>query len=167
VERGDAAPLDRRTVITGAAWSLPVIALAVATPTAAASGGGIDLGAFTIVGDCGDPAVSGVQFVLTASSTAPLPEGTAVRVSTNNPGQLGMWSIVGGTGWVDDIGGTRFFDLTAPVPAGSSIILRSDLDYTGVFTLDAIVFLPEGYAGSGDAKTEASVTAASGACSAG
>lgn len=30
--------LDRRAVIRGAAWSLPVIALAVATPLAAASG---------------------------------------------------------------------------------------------------------------------------------
>lgn len=36
--------IGRRTVITGAAWALPAVALAVAAPQAAASGGSIVVG---------------------------------------------------------------------------------------------------------------------------
>ncbi|RKN68259.1 hypothetical protein D7252_12145 [Microbacterium sp. CGR2] len=45
-ERASTSGVARRTVLTGAAWSLPVVALAVSTPMAAASVGA--LGAFVI-----------------------------------------------------------------------------------------------------------------------
>ncbi|NJI58840.1 hypothetical protein HCX50_05300 [Microbacterium oxydans] len=43
---GSTPGVGRRTVLTGAAWSLPIVAVAVATPAAAASGGA--LGRFVI-----------------------------------------------------------------------------------------------------------------------
>lgn len=43
---GSTPGVGRRTVLTGAAWSLPIVAVAVATPVAAASGGA--LGRFVI-----------------------------------------------------------------------------------------------------------------------
>lgn len=36
-------PVDRRTVLAGAAWSVPVIATAIAAPAVAASGGTLDI----------------------------------------------------------------------------------------------------------------------------
>ncbi|MCT2086764.1 hypothetical protein M3D75_11615 [Microbacterium enclense] len=47
--------VDRRTIIKGAAWTLPVIALAVAAPAAAAST--VDAGPYVLNGSCGTTGV--------------------------------------------------------------------------------------------------------------
>ncbi|GAA2239581.1 hypothetical protein N1031_17125 [Herbiconiux moechotypicola] len=71
--------LRRRTLLQGAAWSVPVIAVAAAAPGAAASGGGRRIeGAFLIVGDFSETTdtIAGGLFIRnTTGSAITLPAG--------------------------------------------------------------------------------------------
>lgn len=132
--------LSRRTVVKGAAWSVPVIAAAVATPLAAASQA-VDL---TVTGNCSgqfraaglasnilnaltgllgfDPAVR--SFTVTAGATA-VPSGTTLLLDNTGLLNVGLLSI---TGALDisalDIvnigGGVSSITLQQPLPAGQS-----------------------------------------------
>jgi hypothetical protein len=148
--------LDRRTVMKGAAWSVPVIALAVATPAHAASI--IDVGAYRLDGDCGILAVIGPGFTLQASATAPLPVGTTVTITSSGIASIGVVSIDGGTASVNVLSPTsQTFTLTAPLPAGATIAFRTLLSINVAFTLNAVSTLPGTYEGSG-AKSAGSVS---------
>jgi len=135
--------LSRRTVVKGAAWSVPVIAAAVATPLAAASTT-LDL---TITGNCAgqfraaglasgilntltgvlglDPATR--TFTVTAGTTA-VPAGTTFLL--NNSGLLNV-GLITVTGALDvsalDIvnvgGGVTSITLQQPLAAGQSFVL--------------------------------------------
>ena len=89
----------RRTVVKGAAWSVPVIAAAVATPLAAAST--VDVGAFALDGSCGVLGVLGPGFTLTAGPTTPLPVGTSILINGTGIANIGVFSVTGGTATVN------------------------------------------------------------------
>ncbi|WP_165759510.1 hypothetical protein [Rathayibacter oskolensis] len=147
------APLDaervvtRRSVAAAAAWTVPVVAVAVATPSAAASI--IDVGAFQLVGDCGTLGILGPGFTLTAGSAA-LPVNTTVTVIGSGVANIGVFSVTGGAASVAVLSGTsRQITLTAALPAGATIAFRTTLSISAAFTLNAVATLPAGYIGTG------------------
>jgi hypothetical protein len=147
--------LDRRTVMKGAAWSVPVIALAVATPAHAASV--VDVGAYRLEGSCGALGVLGPGFTLQAGATTPLPVGTTVTITGAGIANIGVFSVSGGTATVNALSNTsRQIVLTAALPAGATIAFRTTLSISVAFTLNAVSTLPTGYSGTG-AKTAGNV----------
>jgi hypothetical protein len=148
---------SRRTVIKGAAWSVPVIAAAVATPLAAASG---DIGAFSVDGDCG---VLGLGLLatgidVTASPTAPIPAGTTITLTGTGLANIGVISVTGGTADVAVLSPTtRVVTLTAPLPAGSTLSLDTTINVSVLWTLTAVAALPAGFTATG-AKTSGSTS---------
>lgn len=155
---------SRRTVVKGAAWSVPVIAAAVATPLAAASV--VDVGAFTTSGTCGVLGVLGPGFTLTASATAPLPIGTTVTITGGGVANIGVFSVTGGTASVSVLSPTsRQITLTSELPAGATIDFRTTLSISVAFTLNEVVTLPTDYIATG-AKTTGSVSSTLILCSA-
>lgn len=155
---------SRRTVVKGAAWSVPVIAAAVATPLAAASN--VEVGAFTTSGTCGILGVIGPGFTLTASATAPLPVGTTITITGSGVANIGVFSVTGGTADVSVLSPTsRQITLTSELPAGATIDFRTTLSISVAFTLNEVVTLPAGYTATG-AKTTGSVSSTLILCSA-
>lgn len=139
---------SRRTVVKGAAWSVPVIAAAVATPLAAAST--VDVGAFALNGSCGTLGLLGPGFTLTAGPTEAIPAGTTVLVNGTGVANIGVFSVSGGTANVAVLSGTsRLITLTSAVPAGATIAFRTTLSITVAFTLNGTTTLPTGYTGTG------------------
>lgn len=156
--------LDRRTVMKGAAWSVPVIALAVATPAHAASV--VDTGAFRLAGTCGTLGLLGPGFTLTAGPTTPLPVGTTVTITGSGIANIGAFTPSGGTASVAVLSNTsRQITLTAALPAGATIAFRTTLSITVAFQLNAVATLPAGYTGTG-AKTAGNVSSTLILCSA-
>ncbi len=155
--------LERRTIMKGAAWSIPVIALAVATPAAAASD--VDLGAYALNGSCGTLGLLGPGFTLTAGPTEPIPVGTTVLINGSGVANIGVFSVTGGTATVSVLSGTsRLITLTSAVPAGATIAFRTTLSITVAFTLNGTTTLPTGYVATG-AKPAGSVTSTLVLCS--
>ncbi|WP_139256869.1 hypothetical protein [Herbiconiux ginsengi] len=156
--------LERRTIMKGAAWSIPVIALAVATPAAAASD--VDLGAYHLNGTCGILGVLGPGFTLTAGPTEPLPVGTTVTITGSGVANIGVFSVTGGTASISVLSGTsRQITLTSAVPAGATIAFRTTLSISVAFTLNAVTGLPAGYTATGG-KASGSVSSTLILCSA-
>lgn len=146
---------SRRTIVKGAAWSVPVIAAAVATPLAAAST--VDVGAFSLDGSCGTLGVLGPGFTIQAGPTAPLPAGTTITITGSGIANIGVFSISGGTANVAVLSPTsRQITLTADLPAGATLAARTTLSISVAFTLNAAATLPAGYTATG-AKTAGSV----------
>ncbi|MFK3676441.1 hypothetical protein ACI2IP_01835 [Microbacterium sp. NPDC090218] len=156
--------VSRRTLVKGAAWSVPVIAAAVATPLAAASGD-IEVGAFSLDGTCGILGTLGPGFTLQAGPTVALPVGTSVTITGSGIANIGVFSVTGGTAEVGVLSPTsRQITLTAAVPAGATIAFRTTLSITVAFTLNATTTLPAGYVATG-AKTAGSVSSTLVLCS--
>lgn len=157
--------LSRRAVVKGAAWSVPVIAAAVATPLAAASGI-VDVGAFALRGSCGTLGVLGPGFTLQAGPTTPLPIGTTVTITGSGIANIGVFSVSGGTADVAVLSNTsRQITLTSALPAGATISFRTTLSITVAFGLNAVATLPTGFSGTG-AKTAGNVSSTLILCSA-
>ena len=155
--------VDRRTLMRGAAWALPVVALAVATPAAAASD--IDLGAYSLVGTCGILGVQGPGFTLTAGPGG-IPVGTTIIVVGSGVANIGVFSTTGGTASTAVLSGTsRQITITGALAAGATMAFRTTLSITVPWTLNATSTLPLGYVATG-AKTSASVTSTQTLCSA-
>lgn len=139
---------SRRAVVKGAAWSVPVIAAAVAAPAASASTS--ELGALALNGTCGLLGVLGPGFTLTASATAPIPAGTVINISGSGVANIGVFSVTGGLASVAVLSGTgRQVTLTADLPAGATLDLRTTLSISVAFGLTASVTLPAGYTATG------------------
>ncbi|MFS0732415.1 hypothetical protein ABC304_10475 [Microbacterium sp. 1P10UB] len=156
--------LSRRTLVKGAAWAAPAIALAVAAPAASAST--VDVGAFALRGSCGTLGVLGPGFTLQAGPTTPLPAGTTVLVSGSGVANIGVFTVSGGTANVAVLSGTsRLITLTSDVPAGATISFRTTLSITVAFQLNAVATLPTGYVGTGG-KSAANVSSTLVLCSA-
>ncbi|MDQ0642371.1 hypothetical protein [Microbacterium murale] len=156
---------SRRTVVKGAAWSVPIVAAAVATPLAAASV--VDAGAFALRGSCGVLGLLGPGFTLQAGPTTPLPVGTTITIVGSGIADIGFFDVSGGTANVAVLSNTsRQVTLTSPLPAGATIAFRTTLSITVAFQLNAVATLPPGYSGSG-AKTGANVSSTLILCSAG
>lgn len=151
--------VSRRTLVKGAAWSVPVIAAAVATPLAAASGD-VEVGAFTVNGDCGVLGLgllaTGVE--ITASPTAPLPAGTSIALTGTGLANVGVVSVTGGLASVSVVSPTtRNIVLDAPLAAGATLSLSTTINVAVAWTLTAVATLPAGYIGTG-AKTTGGTT---------
>ncbi|WP_435743082.1 hypothetical protein [Microbacterium sp. PMB16] len=139
---------SRRTVVKGAAWSVPVIAAAVATPLAAAST--VDVGAFSVDGTCGVLGLLGPGFLITAGPTTPLPVGTTINITGGGIANIGVFSVTGGTANVNVLSPTSAtIVLTAPLAAGAQLAARTTLSISVAFTLNAAATLPAGYTGTG------------------
>lgn len=157
------AGIERRTIVKGAAWSLPVIALAVGAPAQAASGD-VNVGAFQLDGTCGVLSVLGPGFTLTAGTVA-LPVGTTVTILGSGVANIGVFSVTGGTASVSVLSATsRQIVLTSALAAGATIAFRTTLSISVAFTLTASAALPTGYTSTG-AKTAGSVSATAVLCS--
>lgn len=155
---------SRRTVVKAAAWPVPIIAVAVATPLAAASA--VDIGAFALRGTCGVLGLLGPGFTLSAGPTAPLPVGTTVAITGSGVANIGEFGVSGGTAQVTVLSGTsRQITLTSELPAGAEIAFRTTLSISVAFTLNAVAGLPAGYVGSGS-KTSGIVSSTLILCSA-
>ena len=166
IETQNTAPksFNRRNVVIGAAWSVPVIAAAVAAPAAAASS--VELGALHLDGTCGTLGVLGPGFTLTAGPTQPLPVGTTIAISGSGVANIGVFSVTGGTASVSVLSGTsRLITLTAELPAGATIAFRTTLSISVAFQLNGTVTIPTGYTATG-AKTTAGVNSTLILCSA-
>jgi hypothetical protein len=155
--------LDRRSVIRSAAWSVPVITVATAAPAFAVSSS--DVGAYTLTGTCGVLGVQPPGFVLMASSTSDLPVGTVVNISASGIANAGTWTTTGGSATVTVVNATtRQITLTAPLPAGGALDMRTTLSITTAWTLNASTVLPSGYTSTGG-KASASITSTLVLCS--
>ena len=152
--------VSRRTVVRAAAWSVPVLAVAVAAPTAAASV--VDVGAFHIDGTCGVLGLLGPGFTLTAGS-ADLPIGTTIQILGSGVADIGVFSVTGGTASVAVLSGTsRQITLIAALPAGQTIAFRSTISISVDFTLTGIATAPPGYVATGSKPAGTVQTAVSG-----
>jgi hypothetical protein len=155
---------SRRSVLRAGAWSVPVVALAVASPAAAASV--VDVGAYSLNGSCGALGVLGPGFLLTAGPSEPLPAGTVVVTTASGVANSGVWSVSGGSATVTVLSGTsRQITLTADLPAGATLSMRTTLSISNAFRLNGVVSLPDGYDGTGG-KSSASVNSTLVLCSA-
>ncbi|MEA9987082.1 MULTISPECIES: hypothetical protein [Subtercola] len=148
--------VNRRSLVKAAAWSVPVISLAIASPAMAASGN-TEVGAFHLDGTCGVLGVLGPGFTLTAGS-APLPIGTVVTITGSGIANIGVFTPAPVIASVAVLSGTsRQITLTAALPAGATLALRTTLSISVAFALNASAALPSGYIGTGS-KTGASVS---------
>ncbi len=77
---------SRRTIVKAAAWSVPVIAAAVGAPSAAASPGTVDVGAFRIDTTCTAEAEGLFGFRVTTGAGKPLPVGTLILLESESWG---------------------------------------------------------------------------------
>lgn len=119
-----------------------------------------------IAGTCGVLGTLGVGFLLSASTTAPLPVGTTVRVTGSGIANIGVFSVTGGTASVSVMSPTsRVITLTSPLAAGAVLAMRSTLSISVAFRLNATVTVPVGYAATG-AKTTGVVNSTLILCSA-
>ncbi|MFE1645860.1 hypothetical protein [Microbacterium sp. P01] len=156
--------IERRTILKGAAWSVPIILATAAVPAHAASN--VDVGAFTLNGTCGTLGLIGPGFLLQAGPTAPLPVGTVVTVTGTGVANIGVFSVSGGTASVVVLTNrSRQITLTSALPAGATIAFRTTLSISVAFTLSAVATLPEGYVATG-AKSAGTVNSTLVLCSA-
>lgn len=146
--------ISRRTIMKGAAWSVPVIAAAVATPMAAASG---DAGDFQVNGSCGGLGLLGVGFDITAGAV-PLPTGTTITISTTGILNLGVLTATGGLADVVAVGNTgNLVTLRAPLAAGTTLSLRTLLSVGVGSTMTAVATPAAGYTAGAGAKSTGTV----------
>ena len=157
--------LNRRTLIRSAAWSAPAVALAMAAPAAAASGG-INVGDFKNRGTCGSLGTLGPGFLLTSGTEEALPLGTSVTIIGSGVANVGLFSVTGGLASVNVLSSTsRLISLTAALPGSATLAMRTTLSISVAFTLTAFVTLPTGYVKGNDAKPAGSVSSTLMLCS--
>lgn len=140
--------ISRRTIMKGAAWSVPVIAAAVATPMAAASGG--DVGAFSVDGDCGVLGLLLPGFVIAAGPSAPLPAGTVIDITATGIANVQLFSISSALADIQLLSPTsQRITLVSDLPAGTSFNARAVVGLGVGSTLTATATLPAGYTATG------------------
>ncbi|MEE2567943.1 hypothetical protein V1638_00820 [Pseudarthrobacter sp. J64] len=146
--QNSAARFNRRSVVKGAAWSVPVIAAAIAAPAASASV--LDAGAFNLDGTCGVLGLLGPGFLLTAADTAPVPAGTVITITSSGIANIGVFSLTGGAAVVNVLSADSVqIVLTGDLLPGETLAMRTTLSITVAFTLNAVATLPAGYIGTG------------------
>ncbi|WP_424936250.1 MULTISPECIES: hypothetical protein [Bacteria] len=148
--------VSRRTLVKGAAWSLPVIAVASAAPMAAAStpGGGVVEG-FSVDGSCGLLGALGPGFTVKAGTT-PIPVGTTIRIHTTGLAKVDLVSLSGqGLADVTLIGSNDLgVTLTGEIPAQQQMNIAWLLSVTVLTTTTATLTLPTGYTAGQGTKSQ-------------
>ncbi|QHC68269.1 hypothetical protein GSU68_17955 [Rathayibacter sp. VKM Ac-2759] len=129
--------VGRRTLVKGTAWSVPVVAMAVGAPFAAASGN--PTLAFTLPSYSGTPCsdIVGVKVQLTTDGTTPAGAGEPVSVTLAN----GYTFASGGSTWngfTQADGSVTLPDIVVPARGGNSIFNAA----SGTLTASAQVTAP-------------------------
>ncbi|PPG35536.1 hypothetical protein C5E10_03765 [Pseudoclavibacter sp. RFBG4] len=154
--------IDRRNLVKGAAWSVPVIALVTAAPFASAS----TVGNFSVDGSCAVLGLIGPGFVVTAGAQ-PLPIGTRIDIVGQGGVNIGVFSVTGGTASVNVLSQSASrITLTAPLAANQTLALRSTLSVSVAFRFTATATLPTGFTAGPTAKPSGSVSTLLVLCSA-
>ncbi|MCJ1688621.1 hypothetical protein [Rathayibacter sp. VKM Ac-2927] len=144
---GTTPPGVSRRAVNVAAWTVPVVAVALASPASAASS--VDVGAFTVTGSCGTPGILGPGFRVVAGS-GDLPVGTTILINGTGVRDIGVFKATPAIAFISVLSGTaRQATLTSALPAGTTLALRTNLSTSTQFTLNAVASLPDGYAGTG------------------
>lgn len=157
---------SRRTLLRAGAWTVPVVTVAAAAPAFASSPE--DVGAFTLTGVCDMAGFDGAGVVLTGGPS-PLPLNTQIVIVGSGTSTIGTWSFpLGTTGaTILKVGPLEWLvTLTSPLAAGGSLRVRSNLQTTISYTIDAGVTLPEGYVATGAKTTTTLVSSGGGTCTA-
>ena len=153
--------ISRRTVVKGAAWSVPVIAVAVATPLAAASGGVVNdeanyywdseaQGAFTSLDAAGDGlgATFSTQISYRADPWAapPADASLVITVTFDRPVTLDLGSSISGWTVTPALGSTAttFMFIAAPSAFGGSLSFNLTGAVPGDLTSTARMSLIDG-----------------------
>ncbi|MFB7843208.1 hypothetical protein [Microbacterium sp. NPDC056052] len=133
--------VQRRTVLKGAAWSVPVVAAAAATPFAAAS----TINGFSVDGNCGLLGALGAGFTVTAGSS-PIPAGTQITIHSTALVSLNLISLSGqGLAQVSLLGpNDAVITLTSPIPAGGTMTIQWLLSVSVLTNTTATLTLPAG-----------------------
>lgn len=94
ISKFDGADVKRRALIKGAAWSVPVIAVAVAAPAHAASGDVVEN--VQVEGRCGGIGVAGQGFAIDSGGST-IPAASTITITRSGPVSLGLgsWSLAG------------------------------------------------------------------------
>lgn len=145
----ESAVVQRRTIVRGAAWSIPVIAAAVASPAALASTNVVD--GFRVDGTCGLLGTLGPGFTVAAGS-APIPVGTQIVLQSTSVLTVNLVSLSGqGLADVELLSSNRLgITLTQAIPAAGQLNIRWLLSVTVLTTTTATLTLPGGHtAGTG------------------
>jgi hypothetical protein len=160
LDQTTASGLSRRTVVKGAAWSVPAIALAVAAPAASASVVDVNVGDFSVDGTCGVLGLLLPGYTVEASATAALPVGTVITVSSDSVLSLDVLSLTGATADIAllDGGNTATITLTSELPAGQTANLRTLASVNVATSSSATLTLPTGYVAGAGAKDTGSLS---------
>lgn len=138
--------VGRRTVIKTAAWSVPVIAAAVATPFASASVAPAAVNGLRVDGSCGLLGVLGPGFTVKAGST-PIPAGTVITIKSSGLLSVSAISLSGqGLANINLLNSnTVAITLAAPLAAGQTMIINWLLSINLFSEQTATLTLPTGY----------------------
>ncbi|QPZ37470.1 hypothetical protein [Paramicrobacterium chengjingii] len=151
INEGTNRGLSRRTMVKGAAWSVPVIAVAAATPAAAASEDTVVNG-FQVAGTCGLLGTLGAGFTVAAGDTE-IPAGTQITIVTDATiANVNVVSLSGqGLANVDLLSeDTVAITLTEAIPANGQMNVQWLLSIGLLTDTTATLTLPAGYtAGTG------------------
>ena len=147
--------VSRRSLVKGAAWSVPIIAVAASTPIAAASNETVVDG-FSVDGSCGLLGAVNAGFIVKAGTT-PLPVGTRILVTTNRTiADVNVISINGAGAPLADIdllsSGSISVTLEEEVPAGGTFNLGWLLSISVLTNTTATLTLPTGYTAGDNVK---------------
>jgi hypothetical protein len=138
----------RRGLVAGIAWAAPAVAISTLAPAVAASPGQgvIDVGNVWVQGTC-------ATFGITVEAdAAPLPIGTTITVTSTVEG-AGPFTVTGTEATIEDLSSTEHrITLSAPLPEGTALAIRSALGAESTFRLTAVLALPEGYTVGAGAK---------------
>ena len=121
--------VQRRTIVRGAAWSIPVIAVAAGMPAATASTGGPVEG-FRVDGTCGLLGTLGPGFTVTAG-TSPIPVGTQIVLQSTSVVTVNLVSLSGqGLANVELLSSNRIgITLTQAIPAEHPVAAQHHCDH--------------------------------------
>lgn len=127
--------INRRTVVKGAAWSVPVIAAAIAAPAASASTASTDLAVafggsrvinLTLLGTVGVNVT--LANTLTISNIGSSPSTGGEKVTVTFPSALSQLTLVSSSGLATITTGGTTRTITLPIiPAGSSEVINMGL----------------------------------------
>lgn len=160
-----APKVSRRSAVKAGAWSVPVIAAAVAAPGASASTGNVDLGAFRIDTTCETYAGVWYGFKISTSPDQPLPIGSTIILTADNWGVMSFTHAPAYVTLTWHSGQPLTFTVTNELPLGSVTTLFWLVGELADQSFVATVTLPSGYIGTG-AKTSAILMKTGGVCSA-
>lgn len=140
--------INRRNVVKGAAWSVPVVAAAIASPPASASLS--DLGTFSLDGVCGVMESGTVEtgFDLNFTWERGLDGGTTIDVVGTGLTDIGVFTVTGLDATVTSISPTESrITFTGPTQYGTKPMFRTLINVRPEWTLTGTVTVYRAHTG--------------------